>query len=76
MWVLERILNMNKQPYKDKSVNEWKDITQSLIDEHPLNARYSIPSFVSSHQVLINFIIFSSNLPLKCEFNGLFHIHE
>lgn len=54
MWVLERILNMNKQPYKDKSVNEWKDITQSLIDEHPLNIEHLVKITLSSWQDILN----------------------
>ena len=45
---------MNKQPYKDKSVYEWKAITQSLIDEHPLKIEDLVKITLSSWQDILN----------------------
>lgn len=45
---------MKKLPYKNKPVNEWENITQSLIKEHPLNVEDLVKATLSSWQDILN----------------------
>ena len=45
---------MTRHPYKDKAVNEWENITKTLIKEHPLKTADLIEIILSSWEDILN----------------------
>ena len=70
---------MKTSPYKDKHIDEWINITQKLIEEHPLQPEILVKIILSSWENILNAkideYVIGKNIIPKPQIMGFF-LHE